>query len=76
MNECESCHRVGLSTCGCPGPITDTRMILVSINAGAGRKVSRFVLANKIDGRYFISKDTWDRMLDKIGVQIGEGITT
>ena len=76
MNNCASCLRAGLTTCGCPEPIEDTRLVLVSIDAGAGRKVSRFVTANLYLGRYYINQDTWDRMLDKINVQVGEGITT
>ncbi len=76
MNTCQSCRRAGLATCGCPEPVEDTRLVLVSIDAGPGRKIARFVLANLVDGKYLISQATWDRLLAKINVQTGECITT
>ena len=73
-HECQSCKRTGLDTCMCPDV---ERLVLVSISAGIGCKIALFVTAKVLpDGRYIIKESTFNKMLDKINVGMGEGIYT
>lgn len=70
---CQDCEKAGLADCSVS---RETKLILVSINAGGGRKISRFLPGRKVDGRYIVDLDAFNNMLIEIGVETGEAIYT